>query len=353
VKLALLSVLVLFLTTGCSGNSSHGSNSVQEKTAKNAESAKRYTRQEVRWLKRLASWEEKYSAANARADSAYYAVLAGSMKLRDLRRALRPLMGCARGLRKDLGRPPSERLQSAFESLVGACEQERTLALGTAQSFRKSRDRSDVLNEAQEKSDSLGRRAHRSIERLLLAYRPLPVVGGVTRRSRIEPRFSRVASKLALKRVEIRCWSPRDWRAATREWEAYTGLKVEVSGFADGIKRANLSPGPCVALAKFTYKRWRPAQGYALLRVADAVGLLAHETEHLLNPIGSEAETECHAIQDLRHVARNLGANRHYASRLAAASWTTLYPNRLKGYTTRECRNGGLYDINPDTDVWP
>ena len=92
------------------------------------------------------------------------------------------------------------------------------------------------------------------------------------------------------------------------EYRIYYGLKFDVAGFANPTKRrANVAPASCNRLARFTYKHWRPARGDALLDLAFSVGVLAHETEHLSNPAGSEAETECHGMQDVRRVARELG----------------------------------------------
>jgi hypothetical protein len=72
-----------------------------------------------------------------------------------------------------------------------------------------------------------------------------------------------------------------------------------------------------------------------------------------VNQGGSEAETECHGFQDVRRLARLLGASPSYAARLATAYWEWLYPANPKGYRTPYCRNDGPFDLNPQTDVWP
>jgi hypothetical protein len=346
-----LTLVVLLLAAGCAENGKDKSKAAV--SHESSKPAKRYATQDIAWLKKLVRWETRYSAARARADDAYWAFIDGKKGLGSYRSALRPMRNCARGLQTDLREPRADRLHRAFRLLLAACEQERQLAVAKAGAYAPAGKRRPATDEAEKNGEKLIRRAHQIIRVGLLANRPLPVAGGMTKKSRIEPRFSRAAGRLALRRVEVRCWSPRDWKATVREYETYTGRKAEIAGFANPSARANIIPRSCADLARFTYKHWRPGGGVDLARAADAVELIAHETEHLVNQSASEAETECHGVQDVRRLARLLGASPSYSARLATVYWKALYPANPEAYRTRDCRNDGPLDLNPESDVWP
>src|SRR5687767_7282188 len=72
-------------------------------------------------------------------------------------------------------------------------------------------------------------------ERPGLAWeRSLPVRTGLTDVSRIEPNLGRVASRIAGRKVEVRCWSEDDWEVVSAEWQAINGRKEWwPAGFAD------------------------------------------------------------------------------------------------------------------------
>lgn len=72
-----------------------------------------------------------------------------------------------------------------------------------------------------------------------------------------------------------------------------------------------------------------------------------------MSPSADEAQVECHGAQNVRRLARALGASPAYASGLAAVYWNRVYPYESKEYRTRECRNDGLYDMRPETNVFP
>ena len=346
-RAALLGLAVAFVAAGCMG---HDSASTQPATDRNA---RPYTAQEFRWVERLARWDRVYGVARELADSAYYGVLDGRASMAELRGALRPLRLCAQSVREGVGEPPTDDLRAVYRRFLDACDRDRRFGLADMTALTRSADRGASRVGAFEEGDRYFRDAHRSLERRLLAFLPLPVTGGITERSRVEPRLTRVASKLALKPVEIRCWSPRDWKRAVREYEAYSGHRSDIAGFANGLTRANLAPRQCAALARLMYAGWRPTSLHGLVQAADAVELLAHETEHLLNPDATEQETECHGLQDIRRVARELGANGAYARRLARVYWKDIYPFNEPAYRTFGCENGGPYDLNATSDTWP
>jgi len=204
--------------------------------------------------------------------------------------------------------------------------------------------------------------ARRGSELLLLAdgglppgeVRPLPVIAGDSSRSRIEPRFGRVASSLAGKRVEVRCWSQADWIRLLREEKAYTKHRIDEDtlGFA-GIagRRANLAPDVCDALVDLTYHEARPSSDVARFQLAAAVVTLAHEPQHSRG-VAVEAQAECYALQSAATTARRLGVDAAYARGLAALYWEH-YAEELPAYRSRDCREGGAYDLHPASSAWP
>jgi hypothetical protein len=351
-RLALAALLGLVVLAACGENSKPRPKHVADEPK--PASRKPFTKQEMRWLIRLRHWEQDYADAASKVDDSYLAVLEGKRPLSALRRAVRPLSNCARSLRRALVRPPSERLEPAFGLLLDACEQDEKSAAAQVRAFTSSRNATSNQGDAYVKSQALFGRARDSIEAMLLANRPLPVAEAMAKNSRIEPRFSRAVNLISVRRVEIRCWSKRDWRPTSKEYRTYAGVKFDVAGFANPTRyRANIAPAICARAARFTYKHWRPVGGEELYDLAFAVGVLAHETEHLSNPSASEAETECHAMQDVREVAHALGASRAYARRLAGGYWKVIYPQEPAGYGTRLCYSGGPLDSDPQSRAWP
>jgi hypothetical protein len=84
-----------------------------------------------------------------------------------------------------------------------------------------------------------------------------------------------------------------------------------------------------------------------------SVGILSHEAQHLLDPAGSEAETECHGVQNMREVGRLLRLDGSYADALATGYWRYIYPQNTAEYRTSACHDGGPLDSHPATSVWP
>jgi hypothetical protein len=339
VKLAFALLVALLACSGCAGGSENANGP--------------YTGREMQWIRKLAQWEKDYSAEIASLDAAYRGFVSGERELADYRRALNPLLACGRGLRARLARPPSDRLRSVFRLLENACGAEERFARAESRRFDEpGATENSILKESLAKRESLFRRADRTLERGLLVNRRLPVAGGLTTKSRIEPRLTRAAQVLA-PTIEIRCWSAEDWTPTLNEWEAFAGETADVLGFVSGQNRANLAPKQCADLARFTYRHWRPARGEALEDAADAVELLAHETEHVADRSGTEAETECRAVQDVRGLALSLGATPSYAGLLAVTYWQEVYPSMPREYRTGECRSGASLDMDPENAVWP
>jgi tetratricopeptide (TPR) repeat protein len=311
---------------------------------------------EIRWLERLAAWQQQTGDAGADADEIYLAILGGDDRLQGrIDEVLRPIRECSKRLREDVGDVPTARFEAGYALIRRACKQYEA----SADAFERSLSADDPsralleFDRANTEGAELMARAGRLIEARLSANRPLRRLGGNSEQSRVEPRFSRIGSELARKKVEVRCWSESEWPRVVGEWGAYVGT-TDIGAFAQpSSDRASLAPETCRALVDFTYEHERPERGDALDEVAYAVGVLAHESEHSLSPAANEAETECYGMQEIRRVARFLGADASYASRLATRYWFEIYPSEPADYRSGECVDGRSLDDSPNSSVWP
>ena len=175
--------------------------------------------------------------------------------------------------------------------------------------------------------------------------RPLPVIGGVSSRSHIEPYLSRLARGITGRRgVEVRCWSARQWRP----------IRVALSAGAlrpGSGGRAHLPAAECNRLVAFA-NRPTDVRGRPRIQLTVAVGALAHDLEHLAG-VGAEAVVECRGMQKMDSVAGLLGAPRPLARGLAQLYWTQIYPRNRPAYRSPECHDGGRLDLDGMLDLWP
>jgi hypothetical protein len=246
-----------------------------------------------------------------------------------------PSGDCRRQLRR-LAPAPSRRLEQPLAALHEACAR-----------IADATTTADVR-------DAVGRVLRADAMLPPAEGRPLPVVAGRTTTSRIEPRFSRIASDLAGHPVEVRCWSTSDWPRLLREETAYTGGRIDAAtlGFAgiDG-NRENLSPGVCANLVALAYGTRRPQSVDREYLLAAAVVTLSHEPQHSRG-IADEAQAECYAIQLSRSTAERLGAPPAYAASLQRVYWLH-YAQELPAYRSGECRDGGAYDLDSRSPNFP
>lgn len=192
-------------------------------------------------------------------------------------------------------------------------------------------------------------------ERSFVWNRTLPRVEGISSRSRIVPLFSRVASAITHKPVEIRCWSAHDWTNVLAEFHVFTARGSDPSGFVDSSElssSANIDGWVCTRLGRLAFRHFYPGSGTDLDEMSFAVQVLSHETQHLVTT-GSEAQTECYAMQWLEQVARGLGASSAYARKLALRYWTYWYPKKDAQYHTRLCHDAGPLDAHPSSSRRP
>lgn len=314
---------------------------------------------ELAWLEKLGSWDTRLlrglqSAARVETTPR----LAQKLMKRDGRmvvlhsRALEPAGSCAADLTTAVGAPPTTRLHRAFDTFRLACRHLQrfhgaiTLAINGQDS---------ELGKAQAE----GKRAAgllRSADQMLPPgeVRSLPVIAGDVGQSRVEPRFGGIASALAGKQLEVRCWSGADWDRLIREESSYTHGKLGANtlGFAGiGGSRVNLGPAACDGLVDLAYRRARPTDEAGQLMLAAAVVTLSHEPQHSIG-IAGESVAECNAIQLANGTAIKLGASPAYAAALVRMYWRQ-YEEELPAYRSSECRRGGKLDLGRADSIWP
>jgi hypothetical protein len=311
------------------------------------------TRGELAWLKALVRWEFRIDRALRELGEEYNAVLTGDSPPAGLPEQLRPVRECAETLEEDVGRPP-RRYQPAFELFDRACGHFARFADELERSFDGDPGAHLVgAGEAQAEAEQALLQARRTVESRLSARRRLPRAGGTDRRSRIEPLFSRAASAIVGRQVEVVCWSRAEWPKVVQEWGAYMGT-TDFGAFAHyDDDRAYLGPEVCEGLVDLAYRDRRPETGDAREDPANAVSVLAHEAGHLLAGAATEAETECYGMQDMRRVGRLLGLDARYAGSLAEHYWEYIYETLPDRYVSPLCGDGREWDRNDASSVWP
>jgi len=316
---------------------------------------------EVAWLGKLGAWDTRLlrglqTAARVESTPA----LADKLMHRDGRtmvlhaRALEPAGSCHSDLTTGVGSAPTVRLQRAYDTLRAACA--HLQRFHNAITFAVSHRHASKFDEARQQ-------AKRAAAVLLQAdqmlppgeVRALPVIAGKAEQSRIEPRFGRIASRLAGKPIEVRCWSTGDWARLMREEGSYTNGKLggpDTLGFAGlGGSRVNLGPTVCAGLVHLAYDHVRPADDAGQLMLAAAIVTLSHEPQHSTG-IAEEFVAECSAIQLANTTAIRLGASAAYAGPLVRTYWRH-YGEELPAYRSADCREGGKLDLRRGNSIWP
>jgi hypothetical protein len=315
------------------------------------------SRAELDWLGRFAAWGEELGDAQTDAQDAHeQGVLAGGDPTSFVQ-ALRRLRACEDSLDRDVPDPPTERLREVADMLARACGSYRRYADAQAAALRGNPGAA-LLRAAQAGADAdeLLLRVYARLGGLLRDNRPLPRRRG-GEDSRIDPLYSRIGTRIAYERVEVRCWSESEWRDVIRERSAFSNgyLNVhETLGFAwPEDRRAHLSPRICADLDGLSLRRERPSGGAAQRRIATAVVVLVHEIVHLRAESAAEGEVECRAIQEARGAAQSLGADADYAAELVELYWDEVYGENDRVYYDAECRPGGYLDLDPADPRWP
>jgi hypothetical protein len=180
--------------------------------------------------------------------------------------------------------------------------------------------------------------------------RNLPEQGGPVEKSRVEPRLSKVGSALVREKIEVRCWSQKEWREQIEDSSAAT--EHELAGMAGEGGPIDLAPEACDPLVEMIYTGTVPVTDEQEVALAFALGILAHELEHVRGEL-DEKKAECHGMQRLAGLARRLGVPPAEAQRLARVYWQEIYASEDPEYRSDDCRDGGKLDLRPRVSVWP
>ncbi|MDX6408830.1 MAG: hypothetical protein QOE13_1901 [Gaiellaceae bacterium] len=351
------SMAAVFLAVGCAVSTREADSHVLGAGARSGAWA---TPAELDWLAKLGAWDTRLlrglqSAAQVETTPR----LAQKLMQRDGEtmvlhaRALEPAGSCVSDLANKVGPAPTARLRRPYDTFQAACAHLQRFHGAITLAIDQSQD--SEVGKAQNE-------ANRAASLLLQAdqmlppgeVRSLPVIAGESDQSRVEPRLGHVATALAGKPLEVRCWSESDWLHLMREERSYTHgkLDAETLGFAGiGGTRVNLGPAVCKGLVDLAYERLRPTREAAQLMLASAVVTLSHEPQHSKG-ITEESVAECSAIQLADRTAVDLGASPAYAAALVRTYWRH-YGEELPAYRSSECREGGKLDLGLADAVWP
>jgi hypothetical protein len=137
-----------------------------------------------------------------------------------------------------------------------------------------------------------------------------------------------------------------------------------VTPFADNhpLDYFLMRPDECTYLTWFHQSptRWDPrscsdSDCKYVSDIATALAVVAHESYHILGYV-NEARVECYGMQSIWYVANKLGASVPESEALASFYATKIYPLREKAtpqYWSAQCRDGGKYDLRPESHSWP
>jgi hypothetical protein len=161
--------------------------------------------------------------------------------------------------------------------------------------------------------------------------------------SRVEPLFGGIASRMAYRQTEVRCWSGDDWKYRPR----FAGY------FSPKDQTVHLPPRVCAELAELAYEHQPIRAGDSPIALARALQALAHESMHAAG-YRDEAQAECYGMQSIRWTAQQLGATKEEGQYLASLYWEKRYPEIPDSkYRSEECRDGGRLDVQPGRGAWP
>jgi hypothetical protein len=310
------------------------------------------------WLRPLISAVDKVSAVRADIQSGQVSRDEGAAEIRT---AMRNIDRCYRDFAAMVGYPPSTRLDGTRDAAANLCAHFDN-GVDAARDLLAGRGgQEQVLALTWEGEWTRAAEYVALIEEELSVYQPggakkLSRLAGKASTSRIEPEFSRVASALAGKLIEVRCWSDPEWSALLEEVATFTGdddVGPDTLGFAQlGGHLVQLAADVCDGLVALRYERERPTGGSAQEAIAIGVAVLAHEAQHARG-IANEATTECYGIQTIAGTARRLGASRAYARSLARSYWSNIYVRHSDEYRSDRCRDGGTLDRRKKSTIWP
>jgi hypothetical protein len=348
-RVALPGILAAVALVGC-GSTQHGTAGGTKTPTQTIPKAP--VNRDIEWLARLRAWKLRMGDAFMRLESRKTRLARGEGSRADLLGAMPPLAKCTASLTHEVGTPKTQPYPPIYALLKTACKDIERTATATAALFGpRARQAKRMLKRSSIRLDTFFEGVDGEIKRTMLSNRVLPTKGGLTSKSRFEPRLSRVADAPTGAGILVRCWSPREWRRVKREYVAYFGGTTHFLGFTQ--EDISLAPSQCAILARVVYRHFRPRGGRQLMLTAGAVGVLAHESAHAFDSWTNEAQTECRGMQLIRKLGLLLGASRAYAGLLATTYWREIYPLDDPDYRTPACHSGSALDRTPNDGVWP
>ena len=90
----------------------------------------------------------------------------------------------------------------------------------------------------------------------------------------------------------------------------------------------------------------------ATLEQVTAVHVLTHEFFHI-RKVRAEDVTECYAVQNDWQTVQGLGGTRQEAETFQTVYYRSVYPRLNDTYYSSECRDDGLYDLEPGVQNFP
>lgn len=313
---------------------------------------------ELRWVGKYATWSDGFYRELGREAEARANVLGDPAGVERYRAATEELRNCESGL--DTLGETSSRLTPTRNAVRRMCRSIAAAATrladangeGTVDAFVDMNTAgSGVYLEAQ--------RIDGALDELTLARGKLARIGGASNASRVDPTLTAVAARVADGRsIQVRCWSPADWKRVLDEESALTlgAMTVDTVGaFAQPLTgTVHMQQEQCTPLVSLARDGLVPYDDHGdLYDLAFAVGTLSHEIQHIVAPGANEAGTECAGVQHNADVAMELGVLADEAREIAAFYWERIYPEEGDAYRTADCRPGGVLDLAPETDAWP
>ncbi|MFN2471776.1 MAG: hypothetical protein ABR583_12480 [Gaiellaceae bacterium] len=245
---------------------------------------------------------------------------------------------CVESLDVEVGPAPTGRVADLEGLALDVCRAYRRLA------GARGAEREAAQDTAHAAEQQLNERLF-SFEFTAGPNRPLPVKGGLTGESRIEPRLTRALQELVGEGAEARCWSDGDWQVVATHNPYGAG---EVGGFVESGGKIQLAPAVCKPLVAYLYGDRDDDDDDLVWSLV----VFAHEARHAAGE-DEEDKAECYAMQDARRLGRLIGLAGKTADTIAERYWRERYPLNEFPYRSEECRDGGALDLHPDSRIWP
>ena len=190
---------------------------------------------EVGWAGRVIDWAILVGSAVEFVEANTEGLAEGKTPAPSVRgpvaKALRALADCGPYTEKEVGKPPSERLEAVKSAVESACRHYSAGAAAALDLLGGAGSHASALAGEWEEAWGKGDELIGSVAEELRDFQPantrtLPERAGETRETRVEPEFGAVASAPVETDVEVRCWSSRDWRVLLGEMKRFTRGRI-------------------------------------------------------------------------------------------------------------------------------